>query len=144
MKTYNVNSLADTQKIATELAANAKKGSIFALQGMLGAGKTAFSKAFINALTSSPVEVTSPTFNLLQTYDLPNGLQVWHYDLYRIKSPAEIYELAIDEAFEKAITLIEWPEIISDILPKNTTHITIEFAKNGDENARIVTVSDSL
>lgn len=125
-------SLEATNKIAQNLASTAKIGDVFTLKGTLGAGKTAFAKAFINELMQAPTEVISPTFNLLQTYDTPNAV-VYHYDLYRIKNTNELYELAIDENFESSITLIEWPEIAENFLPKNSIKISIEFAADGIE-----------
>lgn len=135
MRNITANSLADTQKLAAELAAAAKAGDVFALKGTLGTGKTAFSKAFVNSLTELQTDVISPTFNLLQTYTGKDGTEIWHYDLYRLKNTSEIYELAIEEAFDNAIVLIEWPEIIESILPRGTKFIEIttgesEFSRN--------------
>jgi tRNA threonylcarbamoyladenosine biosynthesis protein TsaE len=134
MKTITANSLADTQKLAAELASAAKAGDVFALIGTLGTGKTAFSKAFVNSLLEVETDVISPTFNLLQTYISKSGTEIWHYDLYRLKTTSEIYELAIEEAFDTAIVLIEWPEIIENILPRGTKFIEITMGET--ENSR--------
>ncbi|OYW13396.1 MAG: tRNA (adenosine(37)-N6)-threonylcarbamoyltransferase complex ATPase subunit type 1 TsaE [Rhodospirillales bacterium 12-54-5] len=100
--------LDDTAQLAKRLAATARPGDVFTLSGNLGAGKTAFARCFIQALSAEPVEVTSPTFTLLQTYPIPGG-EIWHYDLYRIEHESALVELGLDDALAH-ITLIEWPE----------------------------------
>lgn len=106
--TYPLADLAATEALARELAPRLAPGDALALKGDLGAGKTAFARALIQAMVGAPVDVASPTFTLLQTYPVPTG-ELWHYDLYRIENEYALAELALDDATHH-ITLIEWPE----------------------------------
>ncbi len=103
-----LDSLCATDALAGRLAGLAEAGDIIGLAGELGAGKTTFARAFIRARVGE-VEVPSPTFTLVQIYE-NGGAPVWHFDLYRLKNSEEMYELGIEEAFDTAICLIEWPE----------------------------------
>lgn len=114
-----------TQLLAEKLAQIAKKGDIFALYGTLGAGKSVFSRYFVKKL-SNVFDVPSPTFTLLQTYETPN-FDIYHYDMYRLKKPEEAYELDIEEAFYNGVSLIEWPEKIAPLLPRDIWKITISI-----------------
>lgn len=115
----------DTRLLAQKLAGIAKKGDVFALFGTLGAGKSTFSRYFIQSLIGDDKEVPSPTFTLVQTYDAPS-FEIYHYDMYRLKNPEEAFELGIEESFYTGVNLIEWPEKIVPYLPKNVWKITIE------------------
>lgn len=124
-----------TREVARALAQIVVPADCIALHGDLGAGKTCFAEAFIRQLHGGDVGVISPTYTLLQTYDvslLGAPATVWHYDLYRLESPEELHELALDEALEEGISLIEWPEIASALLPAHCIHVTIEFAESAD------------
>jgi tRNA threonylcarbamoyladenosine biosynthesis protein TsaE len=118
------NSLDDTQKAAEYFSQFAKAGQCFALSGNLGHGKTTFSKYLIQSLNKSIKEVPSPTFTMIQIYN-SNIAEIWHIDLYRLKSEEEFYELGLEEAFPNCITIIEWPEIIKNLLPEDTIKIEI-------------------
>ena len=107
--------------LAEELAAVAVPGDVLALYGELGTGKTVFARAFIRARGGSG-EVPSPTFTLVQSYDLPNGL-IYHFDLYRIEHPDEVVELGMEEALNEGICLIEWPERMGAALPADRLEI---------------------
>lgn len=113
----------NTRFLAKMVAKAAKKRDVFALFGTLGAGKSTFSRYFIEHL-SGATEIPSPTFTLVQTYDAPD-FEIYHYDMYRLKSPEEAYELDIEEAFYNGVSLIEWPEKIGSLLPKDIWKITI-------------------
>lgn len=123
---------AATAGLARRVAALARGGDVIALRGDLGAGKTSFARAFVNALpgpdgTPRDEEVPSPTFTLVQSYRrLP--ADVWHFDLYRLERPEEAYELGIEEAFGSAIVLIEWPERMGDLLPPQRLDVALSFA----------------
>ena len=131
-KSYSEN---DTAYIAEKFADIAKSGDIFALNGTLGVGKSVFARAFIQKLI--PVkEAPSPTFTLVQMYPTPK-FDIYHYDLYRLKSPSELFELNVDEAFYAGVCLIEWPEKMGPLTPRNIWQI--DFEVNGDE--RTITVS---
>jgi len=121
--------LKATEDLAAAFALEAKKGDTFALFGTLGVGKSVFARAFIQKLTKAP-EVPSPTFTLIQTYEAPD-FDIYHYDLYRLKSEEEIWELNIEEALYSAVTLIEWPEKMGGYLPRDIFKIFISSDKDG-------------
>lgn len=116
---------AETIAFAQECAANAQNGDIFTLSGPLGAGKSVFCRAFIQYLTGHETTVPSPTFTLVQTYDTTKA-PIWHFDLYRIEDPEEIYEIGWEEALSDGILLIEWPERLGSFLPDCTKEIIFE------------------
>jgi tRNA threonylcarbamoyladenosine biosynthesis protein TsaE len=113
-KSFECKSEDDTKKLACLLAKISLKGDVFALYGTLGAGKSTFSRYFIQSLMGD-IDVPSPTFTLVQTY-YSSEFDIYHYDMYRLKTPDEAYELGIDEAFYNAVNLIEWPEKIKPLL----------------------------
>ena len=102
-------------EFANNLSSKLKQGDIFFLYGEMGVGKTTFVKFLINNMQirskKKLTEITSPTFNIMNEYDI-NGLLVKHYDLYRLKSVDELEDLNIFDENDKAILLIEWPQII--------------------------------
>lgn len=135
-----------TRRLAAQLAPHLRAGDLIALSGDLGAGKSAFARALIRTLARDPdLDVPSPTFTLLQSYDLP-ALQVVHLDLYRLRSPDELDELGWPELTAEALTLIEWPERAAELLPAE--RIVIEFAlapEIGPEARRArITPNDTL
>ena len=125
----NLSNEAATAALAARLAAIACPGDVIALRGELGAGKTAFARAFIRARNSADEEVPSPTFTLVQIYEAA-GAAIWHFDLYRLVAADEIWELGIEDAFAGGISLIEWPDRLGALLPRHRLDITLEF---GDE-----------
>lgn len=135
MKTLTCLTEEKIKKTASVLADKARCGDVFALFGDLGMGKTVFSRAFIQTIVHKDEDVPSPTFTLVQTYDVSkNDLQttVWHFDLYRIKNPFEIYELGMEDAIND-ICLIEWPQNALNLLPKNRLEIHFENGKTAKE-----------
>ena len=118
---------AATAALAARLAPCARAGDVIALRGDLGTGKTTFARAFIHALGGDE-EVPSPTFTLVQIYAVP-GATVWHFDLYRLKAPEEVWELGIEEAFLSGIALIEWPERLGPLLPGRRLDLTLAFGE---------------
>ncbi|HEV2301468.1 MAG TPA: tRNA (adenosine(37)-N6)-threonylcarbamoyltransferase complex ATPase subunit type 1 TsaE [Stellaceae bacterium] len=116
---------AATGALAKGLAAHARAGDVIALCGELGTGKTSFARAFIRARGGGE-EVPSPTFTLVQVYDLP-GAAVWHFDLYRLEAAEEAWELGIEEAFAEGISLIEWPERLGPLLPRRRLAVGLAF-----------------
>jgi tRNA threonylcarbamoyladenosine biosynthesis protein TsaE len=114
-----------TAAFATRLAALALPGDIIALRGELGAGKTTLARAFIRARGGQET-VPSPTFTLVQVYDLCGGA-VWHFDLYRLRRSEEAWELGIEDAFCDGISLIEWPERLGRLLPARRLDVALNF-----------------
>ena len=112
-------------RLAVTLANIARAGDCFALQGDLGAGKTTFSQHFIRSLLSTPQDVTSPTFNIVQWYDTRAGFRICHADLYRLKHEGELLEIGLEEAYEQHVLLVEWPEIAKDHLPNEALYLKI-------------------
>ncbi|MBP5399857.1 MAG: tRNA (adenosine(37)-N6)-threonylcarbamoyltransferase complex ATPase subunit type 1 TsaE [Alphaproteobacteria bacterium] len=123
------NTEEDTVKFGQKLATFAKKGDVFALYGTLGMGKTVLSRAFIQKLCDTS-EVPSPTFTLLQIYNSPK-FPIYHFDLYRLKSPEEIFEIGMEEAIYDGVSLIEWPEKMGGYIPKKSFKINILPYKKG-------------
>ena len=116
--------------IASALAPLLSVGDVVALNGTLGVGKTTFVRALVRNLTDTEADVPSPTFTILQTYDTPK-FTLYHFDFYRLKSPEEAYEIGIEEAFTDGVSVIEWPEKIGPLLPKQHKAISFEILKDG-------------
>jgi len=129
------SSIEETQAIASELSATLSPGAILAFFGDLGAGKTTFIKSVISALSRvSEWEVCSPTFSYLNVYD-----KIYHFDLYRISSSEEFVKMGFEDYLGgDRICCIEWAERIEDILPRDTTRISIEHVKEGVRKIEIV------
>ncbi|AIL65279.1 hypothetical protein NOVO_04500 [Rickettsiales bacterium Ac37b] len=132
-----LDNMDDTKGLAEKLAILVKVGDIIELKGDLGSGKTTFSRYFINALTKDKLTILSPTFNLLFVYNTEKGM-VWHFDLYRLNNKEEVWELGIEEAIDSGITLIEWPDLISDILPLDK--LVLNFAFSSNDNKRYIEI----
>jgi tRNA threonylcarbamoyladenosine biosynthesis protein TsaE len=115
-----------TAALAARIAVVAQPADVIALSGDLGAGKTTFARAFIRACGDREEEVPSPTFTIVQVYDFERAA-VWHFDLYRLRSSAEAWELGIEEAFGEGISLIEWPERLGRLLPERRLEIAFAF-----------------
>ena len=135
MNNYKIesNSAKETIKIANKIAQNVNVGDIIILTGDLGAGKTKFVEGFLGNF-SLQNEISSPTFNIVNEYKTSN-INIYHFDVYRLESIDEFYEIGGEEYFEKGICLIEWGEILKEVLPSNYLQIIIskdEF----DENKR--------
>ncbi|MBU6140469.1 MAG: tRNA (adenosine(37)-N6)-threonylcarbamoyltransferase complex ATPase subunit type 1 TsaE [Proteobacteria bacterium] len=140
MKKILLNSKIEMANLAREIAALAQVGEVICLQGTLGAGKSFFAKNFINSLQEEETEVLSPTFNLVYSYNTKKG-EIFHFDLYRIKSALELENIGFFEALKNGICLIEWPEIAADFLPKNRQEIEIKIPTSENEEAREVLFS---
>jgi tRNA threonylcarbamoyladenosine biosynthesis protein TsaE len=129
-----------TAALATELAACARQGDVIGLSGPLGSGKTTFARYFIGARMDAG-EVPSPTFALVETYQPATGPAIWHFDLYRIERPEDAYELGIEDAFAEGIALIEWPERLGGLMPRE--HLQVALGAGTSETARIATLAPS-
>lgn len=122
---------AATARLAERLAARARPGDVLLLDGPIGAGKSCLARAFIRARLGNPAEeVPSPTFTLVQTYPSDAG-EIWHCDLYRLSGPDAVIELGLDEAFEEAICLVEWPDRLGDLAPAGALRISMAAGNDG-------------
>ncbi len=134
--------LAATGRLAARIATVAQAGDVIALAGPLGAGKTAFARAFVGALAAAegraPDEVPSPTFTLVQSYMFAQ-LTVFHFDLYRIAGPDEAWELGLEEALAEAVSLIEWPAKLGPLLPAD--RLELDLAQGPAPDARVATLT---
>jgi tRNA threonylcarbamoyl adenosine modification protein YjeE len=134
---FHIQNKQEMINLAKDLAKDAKQGDIFGLVGTLGAGKSFFAAAFINALSKEKIDVTSPTFNLLNVYEMNQGPDIYHFDLYRLEDEEELFNLGIEDALIEGITLIEWPQIAQSFLSKNYIQLDIKIK---DEESRVITV----
>jgi tRNA threonylcarbamoyladenosine biosynthesis protein TsaE len=124
--------LKEINQISDKIIQLLKQGklNVVTFSGDLGAGKTALIKDLLQNFNIPNTEITSPTFNLLNIYDKPDSDDlIWHYDLYRLKSSDEILDLDFEQALEQYLTLIEWPNIINNYLPKNRIEVTIKISE---------------
>ena len=128
----NISEEKDTKSVAEKFSKLIKQGDFILLSGNLGVGKTTFIKHLINSLQKANKqkisEVTSPTFNITNEYQIKKTL-IKHYDLYRIKNKKELYNLGIQENLNDQITLVEWPKIIKKIKVKNSINLIFEYKK---------------
>lgn len=136
---FESNSAEETFKIAEQMGRQAKPGEIYCLSGELGVGKTVFSQGFASGL-GIPEYINSPTFTILQTYE-SGKMPLYHFDVYRIGDVEEMEEIGYDEYFfGEGVCLIEWAELIQEILPNDRKNVRIEKALNKSFDYRKITV----
>src|SRR5207342_2604840 len=121
---------AATARLGVAIASGLHAGEAVCLSGPLGAGKSTLARALIRALTTPDEDVPSPTFTLVQFYEGAR-LKVAHFDLYRLTSPDEAYEIGLDEALEDGAAVVEWPERLQGRLPADRLDVEIEFSGDG-------------
>ena len=137
--------LSATQKLGTLLADGLTAGDIISLSGPLGAGKSALARSIIVSANPNETDVPSPTFSLVQTYELADGTPLWHLDLYRIQTPEDAMQLGLDDAFVDAVCIIEWPDRLKNFLPKSTLSIHLYLACDDDvDGVRFVDITAPL
>lgn len=120
---------AETEALARAFARLPRRGDVVALRGDLGAGKTAFARALIRALTGPDEEVPSPTFTLVQQYE--SDPPIWHFDLYRLSGTDEVVELGWEEALAEGCALVEWPERLGALLPPDRFEVELRVTGPG-------------
>ena len=126
-----------TEQLGATLAARLKPGDVVGLKGELGAGKTTLARAILRAAADDPaLIVPSPTFTLVEVYDTPHGTY-WHFDLYRLETPEQVFELGWEEARAEGIVLLEWPERLGPLLPK---HLSVTLEIDGDGRRALLDV----
>jgi tRNA threonylcarbamoyladenosine biosynthesis protein TsaE len=130
-----LESASATQRLAARIGRVAEIGDVIALNGPLGAGKTTFVQGLAEGL-GVPAErhVASPTFALVSEH--PGRIDFVHVDFYRIRSPAELPELGIEEAYDRAVTAIEWADRFPSWLPDDTLHLALEIEEGGVRTLR--------
>ncbi len=125
-----------TERLVMDVAALIAPGDLITLSGDLGAGKTTFARALIRHLAGDKtIEVPSPTFTLMQAYDLPR-MRLVHADLYRLSGPAELAELGFEEETDATVTLLEWPDRAAGYLPPDRLDIAFTLSPQQGENFR--------
>lgn len=126
-----IKSLDTIQEAAKEFINRMGEGKVFAFYGKMGAGKTTFIKALCETLGVKDV-ITSPTFSLINEYTNGKGNSIYHFDFYRIKKLEEVYDMGYEDYFYSGnLCLLEWPELIEEILPENVIKVTIEEQADG-------------
>ena len=124
----------DTAQLGRWLAGCLQPGDTVLLQGPIGSGKSHLARSVIQSWLGQLEDVPSPTYTLVQTYG-EGGAEIWHADLYRLSHPDEVIELGLDDAFGRAICLVEWPERLGRATPDSALRLT--FSQDG-EGRRIV------
>ena len=119
-----------TDQLGATLATRLRIGDVVGLKGELGAGKTTLARAILRAAAEDArLIVPSPTFTLVEVYETPRG-SFWHFDLYRLETPEQVFELGWEEALAGGISIIEWPERLGPLLPKHLS-VTLEVDSDG-------------
>ena len=137
---YISQSLEDTQKIAAEFAKSLKSGDVLCMYGDLGAGKTAFVQGLAKGLGIED-HVTSPTFTIVNEYY--GSMPLYHFDVYRIADSDEMYEIGYEEyVYGDGVSVIEWPQLIDDILPEKRYEITILKDYDKGEDYRTIEIKE--
>ena len=119
----------ETLALGETLAGLLRPGDFIALTGDLGAGKTTLARGLITAKTGQ-ADVPSPTYTLVQTYEAPD-MEIWHCDLYRLERPEDAFELGLIDVIGEITCLVEWPERMGDLLPKERLTIDLNFTEIG-------------
>lgn len=134
---YILKSVDETKKLAAEFAHQSKSGDVFALIGDIGTGKTTFTQGFATALGIDE-SVGSPTFKFISEY-MGTELELFHIDCYRLENVGQFINIGGEEYFEntRGVTIIEWADIIEDILPQNTIYLKITRAFEEDNRREI-------
>lgn len=126
-----INSLDTIHEAAKEFIKGMGDGKVFAFYGKMGAGKTTFIKALCEVLGVKDV-ITSPTFAIINEYTDGNDNPIYHFDFYRIKKLEEVYDMGYEDYFYSGnLCLLEWPELVEDVLPENVIKVMIEEQPDG-------------
>ena len=133
--TIKINQIENIREAARQFVAEALPGhSVIAFYGKMGAGKTTFIKALCEELGVEDV-ITSPTFDIVNEYEASEGV-IYHFDFYRIKRLEEVYDMGYEDYFYEpgALCLIEWPELIEELLPDTALRVSIVEEPDGSRN----------
>lgn len=136
---FEVNNIEETKKVAIDFANNLKKGDVVCMYGDLGAGKTEFVRQMAHAFGIADY-ITSPTFTIVNEYH--GDIDLYHFDVYRISDSDEMFEIGYEEYIDgDGICVIEWAQLIEDILPKRRYTITINTDYSRGEGYRKITIN---
>ncbi len=122
---------AATERLGARLAARLRPRDVVALEGGLGAGKTTLARAILRAAAQEPtLIVPSPTFTLVEVYETGRG-SFWHFDLYRLEEPEQVFELGWEEARIDGVALVEWAERLGSLLPRERLTVSLSIQGEG-------------
>ena len=134
----SINSLDEIGKAAQEFVAAMGDRKVFAFYGKMGAGKTTFIKAVCEELGVEDV-INSPTFAIVNEYVDGKGEPIYHFDFYRIKKEQEVLDIGYEDyVYSGNVCLMEWPELIENLLPDDAVKVTIEEEKDGSRKVSIL------
>ncbi|MTK53781.1 tRNA (adenosine(37)-N6)-threonylcarbamoyltransferase complex ATPase subunit type 1 TsaE [Paludibacter sp.] len=135
--TFQIKSLDTIRETAREFINNMGERTVFAFYGSMGAGKTTFVKAVCEELGVKDV-VNSPTFAIINEYEVEGKAPIFHFDFYRINKPEEAFDFGYEDYFYSgSICFIEWPEKIEALLPENCVKVTIEEQADGSRKIEV-------
>ena len=141
IKIIETNTPEETDQLGRQLAENAQPGQVFTLIGDLGVGKTVFTQGFASGLNIDE-PICSPTFTIVQVYDT-GRLPFYHFDVYRIGDVEEMDEIGYEDyVYGDGVSLIEWANLIEEILPDHYTRITIEKDLEKGFDYRKITIEE--
>lgn len=136
MKTIITNSEQETKNIARDLASKIDKNTVIVLSGELGAGKTKFTEGFLSYFGLEN-EISSPTFTIVNEYQNEKAT-IYHFDVYRLADVDEFYAIGGEEYFSKGICIVEWGEMIEEVLPKDCIRIEIKKDEEDIDKRKII------
>lgn len=126
-----ISNISDIDRAATQFVQAMGERTLFAFDGKMGAGKTTFIRAICQALGVQDT-VTSPTFAIVNEYRTTSGSPLYHFDFYRLRRSSEAYDIGCEEYFYSGYPcFMEWAELVQDILPPETVHVTIQEQADG-------------
>ena len=137
IKNKDYYSLKELKLLAKKISTECSEREIITLSGPLGVGKSTFAKYFIKYFLNEEIDVTSPTYTIVQRYSSNQRSEVWHMDFYRLKNDTNVDDLDLNEAFEKAVCLIEWPEKLNHIIPQKRIDLNFDFVSERDDIRKI-------
>ncbi len=137
-KTFITNSEKETYDVAKEFAKTLTPGQIVCMYGDIGAGKTVFAKGVCASLGVTE-HISSPTFTIVNEYE-GNAFTIYHFDLYRIAEPDELYEIGFHEMLDSGgVSIIEWPQMAGELMPQKHTKVYVERL---EEDSRKITIEE--
>lgn len=136
---FSVSSIQDLKEVSLYVLNLLQSDSVVAFEGQMGAGKTTFVQETLKAMGIEELD-GSPTYSLVNQYKSAFFGDVYHLDLYRLKTMEEVFDIGIEDIlYQNAISFIEWPEIMQELLPDNTIWVYIRITEN---NNRIITIKN--